>query len=62
MTPEEVLMMFDTNNDSLLSFDEFWPLGRDYEPESYCYDMVSDEIMDHIIEEECVGDDLCGSK
>ena len=24
LTPEDVLMMFDTNNDSLLSFDEFW--------------------------------------
>ena len=59
LTPEEVLMMFDTNNDSLLSFDEFWhSWEEDYEPESYCYDMVSDEIMDHIIEEECVGDDL----
>ena len=59
LTPEDVLMMFDTNNDSLLSFDEFWhSWEEDYEPESYCYDMVSDEIMDHIIEEECVGDEL----
>ena len=59
LTPEDVLMMFDTNNDSLLSFDEFWhSWEEEYEPESYCYDMVSDEIMDHIIEEECVGDDL----
>jgi zinc transport system substrate-binding protein len=59
LTPEDVLMMFDTNNDSLLSFDEFWhSWEEEYEPESYCYDMVSDEIMDHIIEEECVGDEL----
>ncbi|GIR27388.1 MAG: hypothetical protein CM15mP42_03380 [Methanobacteriota archaeon] len=58
MTPEDVLMMFDTNNDSLFLFDESGTLGKKNMSWSYCYDMVSDEIMDHIIEEECVGDDL----
>ena len=52
LTPEEVLMMFDTNNDSLLSFDEFWHSWEDEDDESYCYDMGNNAIVD-AIEEEC---------
>ena len=52
LTPEDVLMMFDTNNDSLLSFDEFWHSWEDEDDESYCYDMGNHVIVD-ATEEEC---------
>ena len=52
LTPEDVLMWFDTNNDSLLSFDEFWHSWEDDDDESYCYDMGNHVIVD-ATEEEC---------
>ena len=52
LTPEDVLMMFDTNNDSLLSFDEFWHSWEDEDDESYCYDMGNHAIV-NATEEEC---------
>ena len=40
LTPEEVLMMFDTNNDSLLSFDEMSHSdGKKIMSRIRCYDM-----------------------
>ena len=43
-TPQDVLNFFDANNDSLLSFDEFWHAWEEDE-ESYCYDMGNHVIV-----------------
>ena len=46
-----MLDAFDANNDSLLSFDEFWHAWEEDE-ESYCYDMGNHVIV-NATEEEC---------